>query len=130
MKEEDKEYLDLLNKVYFESSTQFDKQLLFVASGALGLSLAFIKDIIVLSKATNKELLLLSWISFGLVILINVISHYTSLKAINYKIENINKKRDRFSQSFNSVTKYFNIMMIVFLASGLVLLIVFIGINI
>lgn len=130
MKEEDKEYLDLLNKVYFESSTQFDKQLLFVASGALGLSLAFIKDIVVLSKATNKELLLLSWISFGLVILINVISHYTSLKAINYKIENIYKKKDRFSQSFNSVTKYFNIMMIVFLASGLVLLIVFIGINI
>lgn len=130
MKEEEKEYLDLLNKVYFESSTQFDKQLLFVASGALGLSLAFIKDIVVLSKATNKELLLLSWISFGLVILINVISHYTSLKAINYKIENIYKKKDRFSQSFNSVTKYFNIMMIVFLASGLVLLIVFIGINI
>ncbi|RXM42762.1 hypothetical protein [Flavobacterium sp. YO64] len=130
MKEEDKEYLDLLNKVYFESSTQFDKQLLFVASGALGLSLAFIKDIVVLSKATNKELLLLSWISFGLVILINVISHYTSLKAINYKIENINKKKDRFSQSFNSLTKYFNVMMIVFLASGLVLLIVFIGINI
>ncbi|KFF03685.1 MULTISPECIES: hypothetical protein [Flavobacterium] len=96
MKEEDKEYLDLLNKVYFESSTQFDKQLLFVASGALGLSLAFIKDIVVLSKATNKELLLLSWISFGLVILINVISHYTSLKAINYKIENINKKRIDF----------------------------------
>ena len=127
--EENKEYLDLLNKFYLESSSQFDKQLLFVASGALGLSLAFIKDIVVLSKATNKALLLLSWISFGLVILINVISHYTSLKAINYKIENINKRNDKLSKKFNSVTKYFNVMMIVFLALGLALLNIFIGIN-
>lgn len=128
--EENKEYLDLLNRSYLESSSQFDKQLLFVASGALGLSLAFIKDIVVLSKATNKELLILSWISFGLVILINVISHYTSLKAINYKIENVNKKNDKLSKRFNSVTKYFNVIMIVFLAIGLISLNVFIGINI
>ncbi|WP_157208909.1 hypothetical protein [Mariniflexile maritimum] len=130
MKEEDKEYLELLNKAYFESASQFDKQLLFVASGALGISLAFIKDIIQLNIASNKALLLLSWISFGVVILINVISHYTSLKAINYKIENIDHNSDKHSKKYNLVTKWFNVLMIVFLTSGLILLNLFICINI
>lgn len=130
MKEEDKEYLDLLNKAYFESSSQFDRQLLFVASGALGTSLAFIKDIVTLSKATNKELLIVSWISFGLVILINVISHYTSLKAINNRIKNLHKPSDKISKRYDSFTKYFNALMIIFLALGLLLLNIFIAINI
>lgn len=130
MKEEDKEYLDLLNKAYFESSSQFDKQLLFVASGALGISLAFIKDIVKLSNASNKELLILSWFSFGLVILINVISHYTSLKAINNRLKNFHKPNDKTSARYDSFTKYFNAFMIAFLALGLLLLNIFIAINI
>ena len=31
-------YLEQLNKTYVESSSQFDKQVLFIASGALGIS--------------------------------------------------------------------------------------------
>lgn len=92
MAEEKNTYLEQLNKAYIESSSQFDKQILFIASGALGVSLAFIKDIVKLDIATNKNLLLLSWIFFGAVILICILSHYTSLKAINFKIENLYQK--------------------------------------
>ena len=88
-----------------------------------------IKDIVKLEIATNKPLLLLSWISFGAVIMICVLSHYTSLKAINFKIENIYQKIDNTSKYFDFFTKLFNILMIVFLATGLILLNVFIGIN-
>ena len=83
MNEEDKEYLQELRKGYIESSSQFDKQLLFFASGALGLSFAFIKDIVKLDVATHKCILITSWILFGAVIILSIISHYTSLKAIN-----------------------------------------------
>lgn len=130
MAEEKNTYLEQLNKAYIESSSQFDKQILFIASGALGISLAFIKDIVKLDIATNKNLLLLSWIFFGAVILICILSHYTSLKAINFKIENLYQKKDKTSKIFDFFTKLFNIFMIVFLASGLILLFVFIGINI
>jgi ABC-type Fe3+-siderophore transport system permease subunit len=130
MQEEDKEYWQQLNKAYIESSSQFDKQVLFLASGALGLSFAFIKDIVKLAVATNKWLLISSWSLFGVVILLSIISHYTSLKAINKKIHNLNAKEDKGSKKFNSYTKWFNILMIVFLALSLAFLTVFVAINI
>lgn len=130
MQEEDKEYWQQLNKAYIESSSQFDKQVLFLASGALGLSFAFIKDIVKLAEATNKWLLISSWSLFGAVILLSIISHYTSLKAINKKIHNLNVKEDKGSKKLNSFTKWFNILMIVFLALGLSFLTVFVAINI
>lgn len=128
--EDNKAFLEQLNKAYFESSSQFDKQVLFIASGALGISLAFVKDIVKLDKSVYKSTLLLSWIFFGIVILISIISHYTSLKAINSKIENINVIEDKESKKFNNYTKWFNILMIVFLSLGLIFLNIFIGINI
>ncbi len=130
MNEEKKSYLEQLNKIFVESSSQFDKQVLYVASGALGISLAFIKDIVHLDCATNKVLILLSWISFGAVILFCVLSHFTSLKAAKSLIENIEKESDNTSKSFDCLTQLLNILMILFLATGLILLFVFIGINI
>ena len=130
MAEDKNQYLDQLNKAYIESSSQFDKQVLFIASGALGISLAFIKDIVKLDVASNKVLLLLAWIFFGAVILICILSHYTSLKAINYRIENLYQKKDKISKRFDWWTQAFNILMMLFLATGLTLLFIFIGINI
>jgi hypothetical protein len=130
MQDEDKEYWQQLNKAYIESSSQFDKQVLFLASGALGLSFVFIKDIVKLNEAANKWLLILSWALFGTVILLSIISHYTSLKAINKKIRSMNNEEESKSQILDSFTKWFNILMIIFLASGLSFLTIFVGINI
>lgn len=130
MADEKDPYLEQLNKAYIESSSQFDKQILYIASGALGISLAFIKDIVKLDVATNKVLLLLAWIFFGAVILLCILSHYTSLKAINYRIENLYQKKDKISKRFDWWTRTFNILMMLFLATGLILLFVFIGLNI
>jgi len=130
MAEEKESYLEQLNKAYIESSSQFDKQVLFIASGALGISLAFIKDVVKLNVATNKVLLLLAWIFFGAVILICILSHYTSLKAINYKIENLYQKKNKTSKRLDLWTQTFNILMMIFLATGLTLLFIFIEINI
>lgn len=130
MKEEDKTYLDQLNKSYLESSSQFDKQILYFASGALGLSFAFIKDIVKLNEATNKGILVIAWSFFILVILLGIISHYTSLKAVNKKIQHFNLEDDGWSQKLNSITKWLNFSMIVILSLGLISLTIFIAINI
>jgi hypothetical protein len=130
MKDSDKEYWQQLNNAYIQSASQFDKQILFFSSGAFGLSFAFIKDIVVLSISTHKGLLITSWSFFGTVILLSIISHYTSLRAINKRIENLNSKDDKQTKRLNSVTQNLNILMILLLAAGLILLTVFIGINI
>lgn len=130
MKDSDKEYWQQLNKAFLESSSQFDKQILVFASGAFGLSFAFIKDIVQLNVAINKWMLIVAWSCFGLVVILSILSHYTSLKAINHKIHNLTSKADAITQRLNNTTKWLNIMMIIFLALGLVLLTLFVAINI
>jgi hypothetical protein len=130
MQEEDKEYWQQLNKAYIESSSQFDKQVLFFASGALGLSFAFIKDIVKLNVSAHKWLLISSWSLLAAVILLSILSHYTSLKAINRKIHNLNVNDDKSSMKLDGYTKWFNIIMMVFLGLGLIFLTVFVAINI
>jgi hypothetical protein len=126
----DKEYLEQLNKAYLVSSSQFDKQILVIASGALGISFAFIKDIVKISVAECNWLIITSWSLFSLLILMSIISHYTSMKAINIRIRNLENNNDKVSEIFNKLTKILNVLMLVFLFLGLGFLIVFIGINI
>jgi len=130
MKKEDKTYYEILNKAYFESSAQFDKQILFISSGALGLSFTFIKDIVELETAICKGLLLVSWILFSIVILMSLFSHYTSKQAINTQIENIEDEKNNKANFLNSITKLLNISMIISIVLGLISLILFIIINI
>jgi hypothetical protein len=63
------------------SSDQFDKGLLTFSSGALGLSLAFIKDIIPLNQAGWLPWLYLSWISFASCIVVTIASFQFGMQA-------------------------------------------------
>lgn len=56
------------------STDSYDQSLLTLSSGGLGLSIAFIKDIVPLHVATWLMLLYTSWIAFGLCILTTVVS--------------------------------------------------------
>lgn len=129
MNKDDKAYYELLSKAYFESSVQFDKQILFIASGALGLSFTFINDIVDLDRASCKTLLFTSWILFSLVILCSLLSHYFSKQAINYKMQNIEQENDKDSNTKNYRVVLLNILMIAFNILGLFSLLLFVFIN-
>lgn len=130
MEESDKTYYEQLSKVFFESSIQFDKQILFISSGALGLSFTFIQDIVDLETADNKWLLITAWILFIAVIFLSLISHYISIQAINKRIENIEKVNDSNSEALNKIVKFLNRIMILFIMLGLITLISFVFDNI
>lgn len=130
MTKDEEIYLEQLNKVFIESSKQFETQLLYIASGALGLSFAFIKDIVDLASATHKDILIASWILFALVIMISLTSSYTSLKSIIKKIENLLNKKNKEAEKINSITKKLNVLMLIFLATGLFCLTYFVAKNI
>ena len=63
-------------------SDSFDKSMLTLSSGALGVSLAFIKDIVPLGQAVWRGLLVTSWIVFAVCILTTVMSFKLSIVAL------------------------------------------------
>ena len=59
-----KHALDQINASLLSNSQMLDKAILSLSSAGLGVSLAFIKNVVPLDKATNLYLLYLSWGTF------------------------------------------------------------------
>src|SRR5512145_491654 len=69
------------------SNEQFDKNVLFIASGALGISFAFIDKVIPdLANAVKTNLLIGSWYFFAGVIFISLVAHFISIMANRWAI--------------------------------------------
>ncbi len=73
------------------SSDEFDKSLLTFSSGALGLSLAFIKDVVPLEKAEHLNWLYFSWISFAFCIVATIASFPLGIQAQKIHLEYLYK---------------------------------------
>ena len=113
------------------SNEQFDKNVLYIASGALGISFAFIEKIVNLKVAHCKELLISSWYLFAGVIFISLIAHFVSIMVNRWAIANANHKNyNRNTCVFNWCVRILNIFMIIGLFIGIILLIKFIYLNI
>ena len=76
---------DLLAR-QLSNAEQFDKAVLTLSSGALGISLAFIKDIVPIDKAQCVTLLIVSWGFFASAIISTVVSFFASQLAINRQL--------------------------------------------
>lgn len=123
-------YLDRLFDAYSESAKQFDKQILYIASGSIGISFSFIQKIVDLSKSGYNWLLITSWITLTIVVLLSLTSHYIAFKALNKQLELFYQENKIKAQKLNNVVKFLNISMIALLILGIALLILFVGINI
>jgi hypothetical protein len=85
----------------------FDKYMLTFSSGALALSLAFIKDVVPLGRAVWITSLIGSWIAFVLCILVTLMSFQFSIKALESTIPALNeyylqRKEDAFNRHLQS----------------------------
>lgn len=60
------------------ASNAYDKTLLTLTSGALGLSIAFVKDIV--EQPTHRWLLLACWVGLGVCLLVQTASHAISVE--------------------------------------------------
>lgn len=116
------------------STEQFDKNILFIASGSLGISFAFIKDIIPdLKKAICKEYLTSSWYIFAGVIFISLVSHFISMLGSNWAIKNHYLDDQTFNRKlnwWNIPIRILNALTIVAIFIGALALIYFINQNI
>ena len=99
---------DLLTR-QLSNSERFDGAVLTLSSGALGLSLAFIKDIVPLCKAQWRPLLIASWVLLVLAIFSTMVSFLASQKGIKTQLRYARKyyleKRDEFLTKQNRWAK-------------------------
>jgi membrane protein insertase Oxa1/YidC/SpoIIIJ len=126
------EFRDELLTLYHKSQETFEKQLSFISAGALGLSLAFIKDIVPsLSTARYKGLLGWGWAFLILTLLLNCVSHLLSAKYANQAIKEINEndyEPDRIAKRNKKIIDI-NWFTMATMIVGITLIILFITIN-
>ena len=131
--EDDEQYVNELYKVLNYSNEQFDKNVLFIASGALGISFAFIEKLVPSIKLSIcKSSLIGAWYLFGVVIFISLVSHFISSVSLRWTISHYgDKKTDlvKGRKRWNLVIRFCNILMIAGLLWGTLLLINYIKQN-
>ncbi len=128
---EDKHH-EILYNTLNQSAQEFDKQCMYIASGAFTVSFAFIKDIVKLTEAKEAWCLTYSWYWFAIVIIISLLGHFLSMlfnyKAIKFADETPEKFNNKIKK-FNLTIYTFNVLSIIGILIGAFLLIKFVNIN-
>jgi hypothetical protein len=120
-------------------SENFDKYLLTFSSGALGLSLTFIKDVVPLERAVWVPSLIASWVAFLLCILVTLISFRISIRALEKMVPYLNQfyldgDVNAFNKHLESLwtraVEWCANLGILFFVLGLIFTMMFVGANI
>jgi hypothetical protein len=109
------EFREELVKKQNSNSENYDKSILTVSSAGLGLSLAFIKDVVPLTQVPCRTLLVQSWGLFAAAIVVTILSFQTSQLSIGTSLAHADeyylKGKDEYLNKKNmwaSVTNVLN----------------------
>ena len=89
MDEQLQHYRDILVEARSNAQKSFDKHLLSLSGGALGISIAFVKDIIGNKQAVLTQFALGAWILWTLSVTLVLVSFFTSRKAFDKAIRQL-----------------------------------------
>jgi hypothetical protein len=132
MDESLKDYRSRLEVLEQKAQEDFDKTVLSLSGGALGISFAFVKDIVGSAITTNPLLLFLSWLCWGLSVMFVLISYYTSHLALRKAIKQVDTGKIRVSQPggiADLVTALCNALGGILFIVGVVLISTFVWLN-
>jgi len=99
-----KSRLEIVQDIKDYSEEQFDKLIVYLNSGALILTMGFVKDIATITKDTDTKLLIYTWSSFVVSLVLILLSHRSSIISMNFEI----KKKEKTSDFFDIVTYTLN----------------------
>ena len=131
------ERLDEYRKTLFEMERQmrsaYDKAVLTLSGGALGISLAFLRDVADKTSLKSTGWLLTAWVLWGISVTTVLISFFTSSVAIRKAIEQTDERLIYIETPgglFNHITKWLNPLAGLLFLLGVIAIVVFVGRNI
>ncbi|MFN8402458.1 MAG: hypothetical protein U0V48_02735 [Anaerolineales bacterium] len=126
-----KEYRNQLIAAEQKAQDDFDKTILSLSSGALGVSFIFLNDIIG-DVPTCTSLLMTAWVSWALSSTSVLISFYVSHKALRHAINQVDSKKIREEHPgswYDRFTEFLNWFSLALFVIGLFSMIWFIKLN-
>lgn len=127
---------DLLNR-QLSNTENFDKAIISLSTAGLGLSLAFIKDVVKIPEARYLVLLYFSWSLFGVAIVSTILSFVSSQSGINKQLYFAEKyyleEKEEFINKRNwqaQITNYLNIFSGIVFVGAIILTVIFVISNI
>lgn len=120
MKETDiyeKEWIPALLKMRQENDSRFDRQLSYISSGAIALSVTLVST----TNAVATPAIVVSWSLLIMCLFTNLVSLKTAVKSADEEIANRNNT-ECFVNKNARITKALNIVSLAFLAAGLILM--------
>lgn len=132
MEEEIQEYRKLLVTAEQRAQEDFDKTVLALSGGALGISFAFVKNIIGDQPAVYSWALLSAWIAWGFSVTCVLASYFVSQIALRHAIKQVDDNKI-FEQSpggiYSKITAVLNAFGGLLFLLGVVLMVMFAALN-
>lgn len=126
---EEDSYRNLLQTLEIKAQEQYDKTVLMLSAGALGISFSFIKDIVKLENATSINYLIFSWVSWMLSVLFVLVSFYFSRLAMSKAIEDYDNNDEPKGNKYDWLTTLTNALSGLLFLFGLLSIIIFLTKN-
>lgn len=136
------DYETLLRKVLDYGQEEFDKNILYISSSTLGITVAFIEKVVKLDDAHSKVYLWTGWCFLSATILLYVLSHLISAQITQnildaFREENNNKfEQDKsykvrlYNFLGKKIINCINYILFIMMASGIIYILLFINKNI
>lgn len=121
-------YRELLQKLENEAQDQYDKTVLYLSTGALGISFTFLKDIVSVEHAIDIEWLIAAWLSWAVSVSAILWSFFSSRIALRNAIKAIDEGRSP-DNKIDAMTTIFNLLSGILFIVGLICIIVFVTKN-
>lgn len=115
-----------------EMQREYDKNVLLLSGGALGISFAYLKDIVGTQGLLHGGCLLCAWILWGLSISAALTSYFTSAKALRKAVLDVDLRTIYLTLAesvWATWTKGLNLIAGLFFFLGVAMLVVFVAFN-
>lgn len=132
MSNADSEYRKNLQTLEHKSQEFYDKSILTLSGGALGVSFAFVKDIVGKWPPEGAALLLLAWLFWAMSLSSVLFSFFFSQRALRRAIEQVDAtagQEERLGGLSDTITSVLNICGGVCFLLGVIAVMVFVSIN-
>jgi len=115
-----------------KAQEDFDKTVVSLSGGGLGISFAFVDKFIKAGQPTHHGLLFAAWIAWALSIVAVLASYFVSVRALRKAIQQTDAKQihnEKPGGWWSPLVDVYNVAGLVLFLVGVVLLVMFVGFN-